>query len=255
MFRPFLPRERSAARWSGLALAALGLFFITVGAILGGHNPFARWILSEMITPVKVLPLFSLGIASALIGVGTMALAQILFVVGIASGSLMGDALLPLLDKIPGATTHLSLTGPISYGAAGAALVIGARWRRFMVPLAAAITGAVTGLGIRFTAPGFHEPAYTWMSILIVFWIVLAVSLCAWGFWREWFVVFSRVLGSWMLAIGLLYGGSLLMPKKAPPPAAALSSTPKPGNEGPNPGLLVPDQQVPFTGGERLRQP
>ena len=205
-------------------MAGLGLIAIAVLASAAGTNLFARWTLNETLAPASVLPLVALGAALALVDRRALLAALALFALGIAAGLVEEDRLLWLLDTVPGAATHMFLTGPISYLAAGVALVASARWRNGLTPPAAAIFGAMLGLTIRLTDPSLHQPVFTWAPVLIAFWIVFAVMLCLRGFWRDWFPIFGRILGSWMLAIGLLYGGVSVIPKTArpPPPAATL---------------------------------
>ena len=145
-------------------------------------------------------------------------------------------------------------TGPISYLAAGAALVAGARWREWLAPAAALIVGAMLALTIKLTDPSLHEPAYTWTPVLIALWIVAAVTLTLRAFRRGWFTIFGRILGSWLLAIGLLYGGASLVPPKRQPPPPAMALPPAPGAERAIPGLPAPDEPLPG-GGERFKQP
>jgi hypothetical protein len=57
------------------------------------------------------------------------------------------------------------------------------------------------------------------VPVLVAFWIVAAVSLTLRAFRRDWFAIFGRILGSWLLAIGILYGGVSLLPPRAAPPA------------------------------------
>ena len=214
------PDARSAARWSGLVLAGLGLAAIAAASAIARTSPLAGWTLSETLAPARVLPLVALGAAFALLGTRALLAALVLFALGIAGGLFAQDRLLWLLDTVPRAATHMFLTGPISYLAAGVALVAGARWRDWLAPPAAAIFGAMLGLTIRLTDPSLHQPVFTWSPVLIAVWIVFAVMLCLRGFWRDWFPIFGRILGSWMLAIGLLYGGVSVIPKpaRAPPP-------------------------------------
>lgn len=238
-------------------MAALGLIAIAAAALVPGlrESQLARWILSETLAPVNVLPLIGLGAAFGLIGLRALLAALVLFALGIAAGLLAEDRLLQLLYPIPGAATHLFLTGPISYLAAGVALVVSARWRTYAAPPAAALFGAMTGLAVRLTDPSLHERAYTFTPVLAVVWIVLAVALGLRGFWRSWFLIFGRILGSWMLAIGLLYGGAALVPKRvAPPPAVALPPASAPGGERAIPGLPAPEGPSPFPG-EGFKQP
>jgi hypothetical protein len=227
------PDARGAARWGGPGLAGLGL--IAIAAIAAtAKSPLAQWTLSETLAPARVLPLVALGAAIALVGARALLAALALFAIGIAGGLFAEDRLLWLLDTIPRAATHMFLTEPISYLSAGIALVAGARWRTCLAPPAAAIFGAMLGLTIRLTDPSLHEPAFTWTPVLIAFWIVVTVMLCLRGFWRSWFPIFGRILGSWMLAIGLLYGGVSVIQKPA---------------RSPTPPMPVPGPDVP------LRQP
>ena len=243
-----------ALAWSGPALAAFALVAIAAAALTADNSPLARWILSETLAPANVLPLIALGVAFGLIGPRALLAALLLFALGIAAGVLAEDRLLQWLYPIPGAATHLFLTGPISYLAAGVALVTSARWRSYAAPPAAALFGAMSGLAVKLTDPSLHEAAYTFTPALTAVWIVLAVALSLRGFWRNWFLIFGRILGSWMLAIGLLYGGASLVPKRAPPPAVALPPTSAPGGERAIPGLPAPEGPSPLPGGD-LKQP
>jgi hypothetical protein len=224
--RSLPPDARAAARWSGPALAGLGILAIAAAALVGDANPLARWMLTETVAPARVLPLIGLGAVFALIGLRALAAALALFALGIVAGIAGQDRLLAMLDLVPRAATHLFFTGPISYLAAGAALVAGARWRDWLTPVAALIVGAMLALTIKLTDPSLHEPAYTWTPVLIAFWIVAAVRLTLRAFRRGWFSIFGRILGSWLLAIGLLYGGASLVPPKRQPPPPALQPLP-----------------------------
>jgi hypothetical protein len=240
-------------------LAALGLIAIAAVALFAGQSPLARWTLSETLAPARVLPLLGLGAAFALIGARPLLAALVLFALGIAGGLLAEDRLLWALDTVPGAATHLFLTVPIAYLAAGAALIASARWREWLGPLCAAIFGAMLGLTIKLTDPSLHEPAYSWTPALIALWMVGAVSLTLRAFRRGWFAIFGRILGSWLVAIGLLYGGASVVPKRQPPPPAAAlppASASSPGSERAIPGLPAPNQPAPFPGGgDRFRKP
>ena len=236
-------------------MAALGLVAVAAAALIANQSPLARWMLTETLAPARILPLIGLGAAFALIGLRALTAALALFGLGIVAGIVGQDRLLAILDMLPRAATHLFFTGPISYLAAGVALVAAARWREWLAPAAALIVGAMLALTIKLTDPSLHEPAYTWTPVLIAFWIVAAVTLTLRAFRRGWFTIFGRILGSWLLAIGLLYGGaSLVPPKRQPPPAMALPPAPAPGAERAIPGLPVPDEPLPG-GSERLRQP
>ena len=237
-------------------MAALGLIAVAAAALAADASPLARWTLSETLAPARVLPLIGLGVACALIGRRALTAALALFGLGIVAGLAGQDRLLAILDLLPRAAMHLFFTGPICYLAAGAALVAGARWREWLAPASALIVGAMLALTIKLTDPSLHEPAYTWTPVLIAFWIVAAVTLTLRAFRRGWFAIFGRILGSWLLAIGLLYGGASLVPPKRPPPPPAMALPPAPGAERAIPGLPMPDEPVPLPGGaDRFKQP
>ena len=127
-----------------------------------------------------------------------------------------------LLDQVPRAATHLFYAGPIALIAIGGALAAGARLWSWLTPLAAAIVGAMLALVIKMSDPSLHDPLYTWTPMLIAAWLMAAIALTLRAFRHRWLAIFARILGSWLLAIGLLYGGASLLPaRKLPPPVLA----------------------------------
>jgi len=221
-------------------LAGLGVIGIAAIALMASASPLARWTLAETLAPQRVLPLLGLGAAFGMGGARTLGAAFLLLGVGLIVGFAAQDRLLQMLDVFPQAAIHLFMTGPISYLAAGAALASGKRLGTWLTPITALVVGAMLALVIKLTDPSLHEPAYTWTPVLIAFWIVGGVSMTLRAFWRSWFAIFGRILGSWLLAIGLLYGGASLVPKRQPPPAAPL-----PEFNQPIPGFPGKDQQQP----------
>ena len=207
-------------------MAALGLIAVAALTFIPAlrESPLTRWILTETLAPVRVLPLIGLGAAFGLIGLRALIAALVLLAIGIVGGLSAEDWLLSMLDAVPRAATHQFLTGPISYLAAGFALVSSAHLRPYVTPAAAAIFGAMLALTIKLTDPSLHDPAFTWTPMLAGLWIVAAITLTVRAFRQHWFSVFGRVFGSWLMAIGLLYGGAALVPKHEP----LLQMTPTP---------------------------
>jgi hypothetical protein len=259
----------AALRWSGPALALL--FALAVLALLAarGASPLARFILADVLTPERLLPLIGLGAAFGLIALRSLCVAVPLFALGVAAGLMAEDALLRLLDQVPRAATHLFYASPLALIVVGAALAAGARAWSWLTPPAAAIVGAMLALVVKMTDPSLHDPLYTWTPVLIAAWLMAAIALTLRAFRHRWVAIFARILGSWLLAIGLLYGGaSLLPPRKLPPPILAppsprsaptfappLPGLPPTGQPAPLPGLPPATQPSPLPGGNGRPQP
>lgn len=238
-------------------MAALGACGIAVIALRARESPFAAWVLTDVFAPERVLPQIGLGAACALVGARAFGATLLLYGAGIVAGFVGQDWLLWALYNIPEGPTHLFLTGPISYLAIGLALVPGTRLLPWLLPMAALVAGAMLALAIFLTDPSLHAAAFIGTPVLTAFWIVAAVSLTLRAFRRGWFPIFGRILGSWLLAIGLLYGGASLMPRLKPPPPPTDTSHETARSPEPNrtiPGLPEPPPGL-FPGGEQPKQP
>jgi hypothetical protein len=199
-------------------LVALGLVGIAVTALMAKESPFARYFLLEALAPERVLPLIGLGAACGQVGTRSFSTALLMFGLGILLGSVGQDWLLWVLYNLPGSPIYLFLTGPISCLAIGVTLLPGARLLPWLLPIGSIVAGAMLSLAIFLNDPSLHEPAFILTPVLAAFWIVAAVALTVRAFWRGWVAIFGRILGSWLVAIGLLYGGASLLPVLKPPP-------------------------------------
>jgi hypothetical protein len=207
-------------RWSGPTLCVLGLIGIAVIALMATESPFAGWFLFHAFAPERVLPLIGFGTACGLVGARLFGATLVLFGLGIAIGFVGQSQLIETIYTVSDGPTYLFLTGPISALAVGLALAPGMRLLPWLLPVAAIIGGTMLALAIFLTDPSLHDPLFTWTPLVAAVWIVLAVALTLRAFPRRWFAIFGRILGSWLLAIGLLDGGASLLPilKPSPPP-------------------------------------
>jgi hypothetical protein len=98
------------------------------------------------------------------------------------------------------------------------ALIPGARILGYVLPFAAFTEGVMLALAVFLTDPSFHDPLYTWTPVLAAIWIIIAVALTLQAFRGGWSLIFGRIMGSWLVAVGLLYGGASLLPVFKPPP-------------------------------------
>jgi hypothetical protein len=204
-------------------MAGLGLIAVTVIALEppDTRSLLASWILTSALAPERVLPLIGLAVALGLGGRRVFVGSLLLFGIGIAGGFFAQDWLLSLLAAIPQASSHGFMTGPISFVIVGVVLLTGARLRSWLLPPAAIVVGTALALAIKLTDPSLQYTTIRWAGTLVGLWMVVAVSLTVRAFRRNWFNIFGRVFGSWLIAIGFLYGGASLMPKHEPLPQMA----------------------------------
>jgi hypothetical protein len=248
---PSPPPERRAgaagtpARWSGPALAIIGAVILASVEFLPAttQSTLAWWILTSALAPIRVLPLFGLGIAIGLNGGRPAIAALALFVAGMVLGFLTEDRFVAALAAFPRAASQDFLTGPLSCVAVGLSLAPAARLRKWLLPLAAIFAGAVSVFAIRVTDPSLHDPLIPLAGVLIALWIVVSSALTIHAYRRDWFVIPGRIVGSWLIAVGLLYGGTSLIPKRSPPlPVATPPQAPLPGLDRDVPGMSAPEQ-------------
>jgi hypothetical protein len=261
--RPAVARGRVFAtvqKWSGPVLAALALIGIAAIVPLARESPFAGWFLLHSLAPERLLPLIGLGAACGLVGTRAFGAALLLLCLGIAVGFAAQDWLLFFLYNLSLGPTHLFLTGPIACLAIGLALVPGARLLAWLLPIAAFVVGTMLALAVFLTDPTLHGAVFIWVPLLAAIWIIAAVSLTLRAFRRAWFVIVGRILGSWLIAIGLMYGGTELETNfKPPPPPTDTSQESTRGAElqqpaignGPHPAQSAPSA----TGAQPPKQP
>lgn len=236
MSPPSRPPERGlrgdfARQWSGPILAVLGA--IVIGTIVlrpaAAGSPLAWWIWHSALTLERVLPLIGLGIAFGLADARTYAAGALLFGLGIAAGFVFYKPILDPLLTIPNVAERNFLTGPIASIVSGLALMGGQRLRPWLLVPAAGAAGIVLALAIVVTDPSLNDSTNRIAGALIGVWIVGAVSLSLRAFRRGWFDIAGRIAGSWLIAIGLLYGGAALLPKPTPPAPSQQPPEPAPG--------------------------
>ena len=216
--------------WAGPTLLMLGV--IGIVAILlqppDDRGTLGWWILSNTFAYQRVLPLAGLGTALALVSLSQRITALSLFALGIALGFFFSDPFLSTIALLPGAAKHHFLTGPIMSVAVGLSLVAPGRIRSWVLPVAAIIVGAVFAAAIRLTDPSFRDPTIMLAGLGVGAWILITVCLTMRALWQTWFETAGRILGSWLIAIGLLYGGASLIPPRDLAPPDQLQTAPPP---------------------------
>lgn len=219
------------------------------------RGTLAWWLLRSAVSAERALPLAALGVALALAGRRLAVAAAVAFAAGLGAGLAATDWLLARLVFADNAGAYLSLPGPIACLAVGLALAAPPALGSWLLLPAALLVGEMQAHAIRLSDPSLHDPAIQRAGVLAAVWLVAAVGLTLWAFRQAWFAIAGRIVGSWLLAIGLLYGGALLLPRETPMQAAAPAQPPVPeASPGPDFNTLLPDLNQP-QGGPLAEQP
>ena len=81
-----------------------------------------------------------------------------------------------------------------------------------VLPVAALATGMALGLVINFDDAMAEEWLFAGGAVLAGSWIVVTALVLWRRFERQWFPIAGRVLGAWLMAIGLMLGAFHLIP-------------------------------------------
>lgn len=183
-----------------------------------------HWLLLTTFTAERLLPLVGAGLLLGQMSARRWPVAAAFLVAGIATGLPWHDELMQILAPLPAAPTHFFLVGPLACLLSGALLVLPLRWRFWPSLVLLPVLGASLALAVDFSDPSFHDRTYLPWALVTTVWVLLAAGLIAALFTAPWSIIATRVLGSWLLAIGALYGGAYMASKQTelvPPPFVA----------------------------------
>jgi hypothetical protein len=211
-----LHNDGNSVRWAGPAVAAFGLLLIVLITLTQQQSFFGQWFLSQALAPELILPVVGLGFASGLTSLRIFFTALVLLIIGILVGFAAYDNVI-LLYIVWNLPADVSVHGPISCLAAGVPLLCRERIRAWLLPVAAFVVGAMLAIDIFWNDPSQDDPSqggllFICSPLVVAIWTIIAVSLTVRAFRHNWLVIFGRILGSWTVAIGVLYGASVLRP-------------------------------------------
>jgi len=198
-----------------------------------------------------VLALVGLGVAAAQLSRWAALLVFVALAAGIPFGIGSEHRLAARLTLTPDSAWQLGFIGPLACVAAGLALVPGLLLRVVLAPLAAAFCGAALGFLIAFHDPSLGDPRFAIGAAAAGLCVMAVPTIVLPWFARGWLRIGGRILASWLIAIGLLLGGSkyVVQQRAAQPvavvPAAPPSYQPPPVNApaiGDNPSPRKPSQ-------------
>ena len=201
-----LHNAANSVRWGGPVMAALGLSLIVLITLTQEQSLFGQWFLWQAIAPEQILPIVGLGFAFGLVSLRIFFTGLVLLIIGILGGFAAYDGITFLLYIAWNPPSDYYLTGPISCLAAGLALLSRERLRAWLLPVAAFVVGAMLAIAIFLNDPSDGDPLFTCSPLVVAFWTIISVSLTVRAFRHNWLIIFGRILGSWIVAIGVLYG-------------------------------------------------
>lgn len=249
-------------RWIGPVLAIIGFAAIAATEL---HAVADRGMLERggdavILSYERALPLLGLGCVLALMRPRAVALGALLAVLGLWAGFAARDWLMAAIASGPATASRLGLPGPISCLAVGLTLAVPGRLRSWLLPPSAIVVGAMLAVGIKLVDPSFHDPNFLRGAIAASVWLVAAIGLMGQLCDRPWFRIAIRILGSWLIAIGLMLGAAILLPRPgiggAPqPPPERLEGPAFPGLDPGPPDAGRPQSPFAPPGFDPLRQP
>jgi hypothetical protein len=207
-----------------------------------------------------VLPLLGLGCILALVHPRLATFGALLAALGFWLGLHFLGTLITSIAARPAMANWVGLPGPIACVAVGLALAASGWLRYWLVPPAAMVIGAMLAIGIELADPDTDDPHFLLGASAASLWLIVAIAIIGRLCDRRWFRIATRILGSWLIAIGLMLGAAILLPRSKIGDAAPLPPTRLEGPVAPDgdPGSpQIERSRSPFAppGLDPLRQP
>jgi hypothetical protein len=242
----------AATRWLAPACLLIGavLMLVALFRSAADRGPVDDGIVYTVATYDQALPLIGLGIGLAQLALRQKLLVCLFFAAGVLAGTAREGWLLSAA-LAPGSAGHLVFVGPASCVAVGLALLPPSRVRAWAMPVIAVLLGAAFGFLIALNDPASTHGRFAWSAACAGLWLVAAPPLLVWWPRRSWLAIGSRVFASWLIAIGVMLGGSKFVAMQRAEQRPASTLAPLPDQFPGLPGQAVNEGQP----GNRSRQP
>lgn len=198
--------------WTGaVALLSGALLIAGLAAVPVLQLPTAAWWLVHSASkPSLLLPLAGFGLATGVVGRGIGIAAAFGFTIGLGLGFADGDPWDRIFAPVPHAFENQYYSAPVAAIAVGLTLISPRFLRGLLLPVAAICVGAMMALCIVLTDPEIGDRSVPVTGIAFAVWLIVSLHACARQFHLPRIDVGVRIVGSWMIAIGALYGGANL---------------------------------------------
>ncbi|PZU87913.1 MAG: hypothetical protein DI528_05695 [Shinella sp.] len=240
----------SSFRWS-ISLLLFGFFFLLLSQTIPHDYGFMELgFLFTLSVYDIVLAMLGLAVACAMAPRAVDMRNIVLVFFGVLAGMLMFfDPIFQLIFSSP-LGDYLFLVAPGAVMLTGASLWLSGVWRQWAVMLAAGIVAFSMSLFIGLDDLGIGIFDFTVGTVLCSLWLVVAPALPLRQFRGPWLTIPSRIVGSWLVVIGIIVLASLYVPLPMKAPALPDPTMPDGGKPV---ELLIPDDGSPPTlNGEEL---
>ena len=187
---------------AGAAVAAVMLRPAGERGLVEGGAAYA------IVTYDLVLPLVGLGVALATVTRWQAILFAVALVGSIPLGILAEHRLLSSEGLPPNLARHFIYLGPLCCVVAGLALASAGGLRLCLMPVSTALSGAALGFLAALHDPTIGNPRFACGAAAVGLWLIATPPAILRWFDTTWLKIGGRILASWLVAIGLLLGGS-----------------------------------------------
>jgi hypothetical protein len=240
--------------------AALAVALLLPGPVRGWIGGGAAFVLS---TYAQAFSILALGIAMAQLPRAWAGGSIALFAAGLFIGVAVKDPVLAALVQWPGAFERTDLIAPASCLLAALALAGAGRVQRWIDPAVAALAGAAIGFVAALNDPTVGTSLFVAGAAAASVWLLVAPVAVVPRLKAPHVRIGSRILASWLVAVGLMLGAVRVLERKprppvppAPPPTVPAPARPA-DRFGPprEPGAAPYPAPEPLPGAERRRLP
>jgi len=204
------PVARSAAtRLVGAGVVIIGAVLLAIMfRPLGERGPIESGIAYAIVTYDLALPLVGLGVSMATLKRWQAIFFGLMLIGSVPLGIVGEHRLLSAAGLPPELARHFTYLGPLCCVAAGLALAPARRIRLWILPVAAVLCGATLGFLAALHDPAVGDLQFASGAAAAALWLMAAPTILLRWFDVSWLKIGGPILGSWLVAIGVLLGTS-----------------------------------------------
>ncbi|WP_330647268.1 hypothetical protein RPE78_14685 (plasmid) [Thioclava litoralis] len=215
------------------------------------------WVSQSALSAPMLLTLAALGFAAVPLARQGKAASFVGWALGFGLGLWAHVGLMALIEPLPGAVSHKFYTLPIGALALGLVLAPGQWLTQRLLPVAALISGGSYAVALKLSDPSSGgDPTIALSGLGLGVWILLCAACLGRIIPPRGTVIGTRIIGSWLIAIAVLYGSLGLIGNRlaSPVPAdtrpiwkmpASPASPAQPLIQQAIPETLLPQRQIP----------